>query len=186
MHGSIDINKKNILLHICCAPCSIVPIQQMRQEGANVSGYFFNPNIHPYTEYLKRRETVKEYTKIILLQCDIDTSYDLEHFLSGAMPRGKDRCLFCYRVRLEKTFHRAIEGGFAAVSTTLLYSKYQRHDDIRKIGSELSEEFDLPFIYRDFRKGWQEGISESKRLNMYRQQYCGCIFSEKERYLARK
>jgi epoxyqueuosine reductase len=182
----MDIDGTNILLHICCAPCSIYPVRELRREGARVSGYFYNPNIHPYTEFTKRLETLKEYAKIILLSLDGDTSFDLEYFLSGAMPLGNDRCLFCYRMRLERTFRRAVEGGFTAISTTLLYSRYQRHEDIIKIGNELSEDFGIPFIYRDFRKGWQEGILESKRLNMYRQQYCGCIFSEKERYAGRK
>jgi hypothetical protein len=68
------------------------------------------------------------------------------------------------------------------VTTTLLYSKYQRHDDIRNIGEELSAAYNIPFLYRDFREGWEEGVEASKALDMYRQKYCGCIFSEKERY----
>ncbi|HBE44471.1 MAG TPA: hypothetical protein DDW17_03205, partial [Deltaproteobacteria bacterium] len=95
---------------------------------------------------------------------------------------GKDRCLFCYRMRLEKTFQKAVETHADGVTTTLLYSKYQRHDDIKDTGEELSRKYDMPFIYKEFRKGWKEGVEESKRLNMYRQQYCGCIFSEKERF----
>jgi predicted adenine nucleotide alpha hydrolase (AANH) superfamily ATPase len=172
-----------VLVHICCAPCSVYTIKEFRQEGADLTGYFYNPNIHPYAEFTKRLETLKEYAKIALLPLDIDMAYDLEEFLSGALKLGKDRCLFCYRMRLEKTFQKAARDNFDGVTTTLLYSKYQRHDDIKAISGEFSEVYGIPFLYRDLRKGWQEGINESKRLNMYRQQYCGCIFSEKERWL---
>lgn len=178
----MDITGSRILLHICCAPCSIYSIKELRREGAKVSGYFYNPNIHPYTEFSKRLATLREFAGISLLPLDVDTSYDLESFLAGTLPLGKDRCLFCYRMRLERAFQKATRERFDAVTTTLLYSRYQRHDDIKKIGEELSATHGVPFVYRDFRTGWQEGISESKRLNMYRQQYCGCIFSEKERY----
>ncbi len=170
------------MLHICCAPCSIYTIRQLREEGAEVSGYFYNPNIHPYTEFLKRLEALDNYAKIALMPLSVDMSYDLETFLLGALEYGKDRCLFCYRIRLEKAFLKGIETGADAITTTLLYSKYQRHDDLKAIGEELARTYGVPFLYRDFRKGWKEGVEGSKRINMYRQQYCGCIFSEKDRY----
>lgn len=181
----MDIRDMRVLLHICCAPCSVYTIKEFRSEGVDLSGYFYNPNIQPYTEFSKRLETLKEYAKIMLLPLDVDAAYDLGPFLSGALQLGKDRCLFCYRMRLEKTFQKAAQGNFDGVSTTLLYSRHQRHDDIRTIAGELSEAYGVPFLYRDLRKGWQEGIDGSKRLNMYRQQYCGCIFSEKERYVGK-
>ena len=112
----------------------------------------------------------------------IDDTYELEPFLKGAMEYGPERCSFCYRTRLGQAFRQAEEQGFDAVSTTLLYSKYQKHGEIVSIASVLSEEYDVPFLYEDFRTGWQEGVDESKRLTMYRQKYCGCIFSEKERF----
>lgn len=180
--NTADIADRKILLHICCAPCSVYTVKTLRGEGAQVSGYFYNPNIHPYTEFTKRLTTLEQYAKIILLPLDVDTSYELDPFLAGAMALGRDRCLFCYRMRLERAFQRAAEGGFDAITTTLLYSRHQRHDDIKRTGEELSAAYGIPFIYRDLRNGWQEGINESKGLNMYRQQYCGCIFSEKERY----
>jgi predicted adenine nucleotide alpha hydrolase (AANH) superfamily ATPase len=171
-----------ILLHICCAPCSVYTVKTLRDEGAEVSGYFYNPNIHPYTEFAKRLETLKNYAAILCLPVEIDGSYDLETFLRGALERGKDRCLFCYTMRLERAFRKAVLGQADAVTTTLLYSKYQRHDDIKAIGEELSGKYGVAFLYRDFRAGWKQGIEESKRLGLYRQQYCGCIFSEKERF----
>lgn len=178
----MEIKGKNVLLHICCAPCSIYTIKHLRNEGAQVSGFFYNPNIHPYTEFMKRLETLDNYAKIALMPLFVDRSYDLETFLRGALEHGRDRCLFCYRMRLEKTFLKGIETGADAITTTLLYSKYQRHDDIKAVGEGLAQAYGIPFLYRDFREGWKDGIQESKKTNMYRQQYCGCIFSEKERY----
>ena len=148
----------------------------------DVTGYFFNPNIHPLTEFNKRLATLENFAQVSLLPLSIDKEYDLEAFLKGALERGKDRCLFCYRTRLEKTFQKAVDNKIDAVTTTLLYSKYQRHDDIKEIGEELGDTHGVRFLYRDFRAGWKEGVEESKRLNMYRQQYCGCIFSERDRY----
>ncbi len=169
-----------ILLHICCGPCAIYPLRVLRQQGHQVSGYFFNPNIHPYSEFTKRRDTLAGFARDVSLPLAVDDRYELEPFLKGALDYGKDRCLFCYRTRMEQTFRQAEEQRVDAVTTTLLYSKYQRHADIVAIAGELSEEYDVPFWYEDFRTGWQEGIAESKRLNMYRQKYCGCIFSEHE------
>ena len=173
---------KRVLLHICCAPCSIYPLKRLRMDGADVSGYFYNPNIHPYAEFLKRLHTLEGYAGDSLLPLAVDKSYGLETFLKGALEYGKDRCLFCYRTRLEKAFQRGVETGAETVTTTLLYSRYQRHDDIKAIGGELSNQYGIDFLYEDFRTGWKEGVEESKKLNMYRQNYCGCIFSEKERF----
>jgi predicted adenine nucleotide alpha hydrolase (AANH) superfamily ATPase len=181
MSNSEDKRKK-VLMHICCAPCSIYTLKKLRAEGVDVCGYFFNPNIHPFTEFKKRLATLQGYAQSTGLPLIVDTSYDLDTFLRGALDHGKDRCLFCYRMRLEKTFKKGVEDKVDAVTTTLLYSKYQRHEDIRKIGEGLSVAHGIPFLYRDFREGWSEGIEESKALDMYRQPYCGCIFSEKERY----
>jgi len=147
-----------------------------------VIGYFFNPNIHPYTEYIKRLKVVDQYAKISIMELVVDGGYELEEFLKGAMHLGHNRCLFCYRFRLEKAFKKGLEMGVTSVTTTLLYSRYQRHDEIKSIGDELSKQYGIEFMYRDFRHGWKEGIEVSKALNMYRQNYCGCIFSEKERY----
>lgn len=171
-----------VLLHICCAPCCIYSLKTLRNEGMDVTGYFFNPNIHPYSEFLRRLETLNNYAKLTLMPIIINKEYNLAEFLKGAIDYGKERCIFCYQLRLEYTFKKAVEERFDAVSTTLLYSKYQRHEDIKNIGFELSEKYSIPFIYKDLRIGWKEGIEESKRLNMYRQNYCGCIFSEYERY----
>lgn len=148
----------------------------------DITGYFYNPNIHPLTEFRKRLLTLENYARMTLLPLEIDEEYELENFLKGALELGKDRCVFCYRIRLNRVFQKAAEDRADAVTTTLLYSKYQRHDVIREICHELADRYKVRFLYRDFRAGWKEGIEESKKVNMYRQQYCGCIFSERDRY----
>jgi hypothetical protein len=148
----------------------------------DVTGYFYNPNIHPLTEFRKRLATLETFATMSQLPLTVDTEYSLEKFLKGALDQGEDRCLFCYRTRLEKAFQKAADDKADAVTTTLLYSKYQRHENIKEIGEELADTFRVRFLYRDFRKGWKDGVVESKRIGMYRQQYCGCIFSERDRY----
>jgi epoxyqueuosine reductase len=171
-----------VLLHTCCAPCSCFTVDALRAEGIDVQGFWYNPNIHPFTEFQRRLTTLTEYARLSLLPVTVDESYHLDAFLRGALEAGKDRCLFCYRMRLRKAFEKARATGAEAVTTTLLYSRYQRHDGIRAVAEELSAEFRIPFLYRDFRLGWNEGVRKSKELGMYRQQYCGCIFSEQERF----
>jgi hypothetical protein len=172
-----------ILLHICCAPCSIYPVKTMSQEGADVTGFFYNNNIHPYTEYLKRRDTLVQYGKIAGFEVIFRDEYDLEGFLRAAAFREKERCAYCYFDRLDTTARYAKAAGFDSFTTTLLYSIYQKHEMIKEIGESAGKSAGIPFQYRDFRSGWKEGVNESRRLELYRQKYCGCIYSEKERYM---
>ncbi len=171
-----------VLLHICCAPCSIMPVRHLRQLGMSVMGFFYRHNIHPYTECLKREQTLREYSTAIDLQVIYQKNYELERFLQNVAYRESDRCRFCYHDRLKSTALMARRGNFEAFSTTLLYSKFQQHEMINSIGQAVGKETGVPFFYHDFREYWKAGIEESKRLALYRQQYCGCIYSEKERY----
>jgi epoxyqueuosine reductase len=173
----------NILLHICCAPCSIYPVQELRAGGLRITGFFFNHNIHPYQEFQKRLETVRKYALQVELEVIYRNEYRLEEFLANVASNPVDRCLYCYSSRLEATAAEARRRGFEAFTTTLLYSRYQKHDIIREAGERFAEIYGIPFYYADFRRGWQEGIANSKKMELYRQQYCGCIYSEKERYL---
>lgn len=188
----------NILLHVCCGPCSLMCVQTLREEGFEVTGYFANPNIHPVSEYLQRRETMQEVaTKMNLPMLWGDDAYDLPGWLNVVHTMGiaenKDgaRCRYCYESRLALCAVTAAEHGFKAFSTSLLYSKYQRHDDIRNIGEMvaanpvqygISLDVAPTFVYRDFRPLWQAGVDLSKEWGLYRQKYCACIFSEAERY----
>ena len=168
-----------LLLHTCCAPCSVYCIDTLRKEGIEPTLYWFNPNIHPYTEYKARRDCLKEYAKMINVEAIFEENYGLDEFCKEAIKDLKNRCTnYCYPVRLRKTFEYAKENGYDAVSTTLLYSIYQNHDFIKKYMEDLSKEFGIEFLYRDFREGFWEGHNKAKEIGLYMQKYCGCIFSE--------
>ena len=171
-----------ILLHICCAPCAIYPVQELRTNGMDVTGFFYNHNIHPYQEYRRRLDTVRKYSELVELEVIYRDEYRLEEFLANVAAKPEQRCLYCYASRLETVAAAAVELGFEAFSTSLLYSRYQKHDAIREMGERIGAKYGIPFHYSDFRRGWQEGITLSRKMELYRQQYCGCIYSEKERY----
>lgn len=171
-----------LLLHICCAPCSIYPLEQLRAAQHAVTGFFYAHNIHPYTEYQRRRQALENYAPTVDLKVIYQKSYDLEEFLRQMVFRESRRCAICYHARLLATAQIARRGLFDAFSSTLLYSTFQQHDTLRELGEAVSREVGIPFYYQDFRRGWQEGVTASRRLGMYRQPYCGCIYSEKDRF----
>ena len=171
-----------ILLHTCCGPCAIYPVKKLRENNYDVMGFFYKNNIHPYTECVKRQQALEKYAEQIELKVIYQDGYDLEGFLQKINFREKNRCNVCYHDRLLSTALIAKKGKFDFYSTTLLYSKFQKHDLIKSFGESIGKSVGIPFYYEDFRTGWKEGIETSKQLGMYRQQYCGCIYSEKERY----
>jgi predicted adenine nucleotide alpha hydrolase (AANH) superfamily ATPase len=171
-----------LLVHTCCGPCSIYPIQVLRDERYDVMGFYYRHNIHPYTECMRREETLTTYADSISLKLIIQPGYEIEGFLRNVAFREADRCTYCYHDRLTTTAHVAKKGKFDGFTTTLLYSRFQKHDQIRSIGEAVGKSVGIPFYYQDFRDGWKSGIEASKQLGMYRQPYCGCIYSEKERY----
>ena len=172
-----------LLLHTCCAPCSIYCIKSLREEGIEPVSYWFNPNIHPYTEYKARRDTLIEYSKMIDLKLIIEENYGLDEFCKNVINNLGTRCEdYCYRVRLEQTAKYAKENGYDCFSTTLLISPYQKHEVLKEIGEKLAKKYGIEFLYRDFRPGFREGQNEARRLELYMQKYCGCVFSENDRY----
>ncbi len=175
-----------LLLHTCCGPCTIYPLDVLRKEGMEVMGFFYRHNIHPYTECQRREETLLDYAASVDFKVIVHKGYELEEFLRRVVFRESHRCRICYHERLTATALTAKRGKFDAFSTTLLYSKFQQHDLIREIGEAAGKSAGVPFHYQDFREGWKTGIEASKRLGLYRQQYCGCIYSEKERYFNRE
>jgi predicted adenine nucleotide alpha hydrolase (AANH) superfamily ATPase len=169
-------------MHLCCGPCSIYPVRALQEEGAEVMGFFYKNNIHPYTECLRRQEALEKYAAQINLRVIYQEGYDLEGFIQNLVHREADRCRHCYHDRLRTTALLAKRGKFDFFSSTLLYSKFQKHELVRSIGESIAKSVGIPFFYQNFREGWKEGVDTSKELKMYRQQYCGCIYSEKERF----
>ncbi|MDW7710543.1 MAG: epoxyqueuosine reductase QueH [Deferrisomatales bacterium] len=170
------------LLHTCCGPCTIVPLRRLRAEGREVLGVYENPNIHPYTEWDRRRGALEELAGEQHLRLLPHPGYDPREWLRGVAFREGERCRVCIHLRLRRVALLARRGRFEAFSTTLLYSRRQKHDLIREIGDAAGAEAGVPFLYRDWRDGWVEGIEASKELGLYRQTYCGCLYSEAERY----
>jgi predicted adenine nucleotide alpha hydrolase (AANH) superfamily ATPase len=177
------------LLHTCCAPCSIKCIDSLAEEQIKPALFWYNPNIHPFTEYRSRQDTLVKYAADAGLELITDDEYGLRSFIRN-MPidaaqtdYGPPRCAYCYRLRLEKTAARAAESSYDYFSTTLLISPYQNHDLIRQIGEELGDTYRVKFLYRDFRPLFREGQAKARELGLYMQKYCGCIFSEEERYI---
>jgi len=173
-----------LLLHTCCAPCSVYCIEQLRKENIEPTLFWYNPNIHPFTEYKARCDTLKEYADSINIKAVFIDEYGLDEFCRNTADNLDTRCTaYCYPVRLKRTFEYAKENGYDAVSTTLLYSIYQNHDFIKKLCEALSNEYGIEFLYRDFRTGFWDGHDKAVEAGLYMQKYCGCIFSEEDRYV---
>jgi len=171
-----------LLLHICCAPCSTVTIESWRSVGADVTGTFFNPNIHPYVEHQRRYDTLLGYAENIDLPLVGQPQYHIKEWL-GQMHGNEDkgpRCRICIGQRLRYTASLAAEGEYDAFSTTLLVSPWQEHEIIRETGEALAEEHCTRFAYRDLRPSYRQSIHMSHEASLYRQRYCGCIYSEYE------
>ena len=171
-----------VLLHTCCAPCTIYPLDRLRQTGWQVHGFFYNPHIQPYQEFEKRLNTLETFARSEELEVIIRAAYDLEGFLRQVVFREGQRCFYCYAVRLEAAARLAKKSRFDAFTTTLLYSKTQQHNLVRDLAEQAARRFGIAFHYEDFRKGWKEGQEQARIRGLYRQRYCGCIFSEKERF----
>lgn len=173
-----------LLMHTCCAPCSVYCIDELRKEGIEPTLYWYNPNIHPYEEYKKRKDCLKNYANKINVKAIFEDEYGLDEFCKNVIKNKNKRCInYCYPVRLKKTFEYAKQNGYDTVTTTLLYSIYQKHDYIKALMEKYSKEYGIDFLYRDFRVGYWEGHQKAHDLGLYMQKYCGCIFSSDERYI---
>ena len=168
-----------LLMHTCCAPCSVYCIDSLREEGIEPTVYWFNPNIHPYTEYKMRRDTLEQYCKDIGIEAIFEENYGLRDFCKNVINSLDTRCQdYCYPVRLEQTAKYAKDNGYDTFTTTLLVSPYQKHEALIDVANRMAQKYDLDFLYRDFRVGFRQGQNKAKELGLYRQKYCGCIFSE--------
>ena len=173
-----------LLMHTCCAPCSVYCIDKLRKEEIEPTLYWFNPNIHPYQEYKARRDCLKQYSQDIKINAIFEEDYGLREFCKNTIGSLDTRCGdYCYPVRLEQTAKYAKENGFDTITTTLLVSPYQKHDIIHELGEKIAKNYGLEFLYRDFRVGFREGQAKAREIGLYMQKYCGCIFSEESSVL---
>ena len=175
----------NTLLHICCAPCANQCIEVLQGDGLAVTGLWYNPNIHPFTEYRARRNTVREYLESIDLKLIEQNDYALRPFVRAVADDIANRCGKCYEMRLFEAARQAKEGGFDSFTSSLFISPYQNHELMRETAQRAAVEYGVEFLYRDFRPYFRAGQDKARELGMYMQKYCGCVFSEEERYLKR-
>jgi len=188
---------KKLLLHSCCGPCSAAVVPFLQDLFYEATCFFYNPNIHPFKEYKQRLDTMQEFALQTNTPLIIHGKYGLNKFLNKIQNLKEDifeenienkkknkqlRCQQCYKMRLKETTKYAAENNYQFFTTTLLYSVYQDHKEIVDLAKYYAKKYNIQFVYQDFRKFWQQGITMSKQLNLYRQKYCGCIFSEHERY----
>lgn len=170
------------LLHVCCAPCANQCIDALREQGHDLTAFWYNLNIHPYTEYRARRDTVRSYCQMVSLPLLERDEYALRPFIRAVAEDIENRCGLCYRLRLEAAAAAAAAGGFEAFTSSLFISPYQNHELLRQTAEEVAALHHIRFLYQDFRPLFRAGQERARALGMYMQKYCGCVFSEEERY----
>lgn len=173
---------ERILLHCCCAPCSVSCIDPLLNEGFHLTAFWYNPNIHPFKEYEARRNCFINYMADIGVPVVVKEDYGLREFVKNVSGDIENRCEYCYTHRLLDTAKYAAENGFDGFTSTLFSSIYQNHELLKKAAEEFSQKYNIKFIYRDFRPNFRSGNQKAKELGLYMQKYCGCIFSEEDRY----
>ncbi len=174
--------RRDLLLHVCCACCLCAPLKALRKEGIEITGYFYNPNIHPLLEFRRRLKTLRVFQESDPIQIIYCEDYGLRDYLKNVDFEGADRCKDCYTLRVTETARYAKENGFRSFSSTLLFSMRQNHEQVRTICEEASAQYGIRFEYQDYRHLSQESHEIAKKKMLYMQSYCGCIFSEYERY----
>ena len=156
----------SVLMHTCCAPCSLSCIDPLRAEGIEPVAFWYNPNIHPWKEYEARRDCLLTYAPTIGMQVIVDEDYGLREFVEHVAGDISHRCTYCY----------------AAFTSTLLASLYQDHEGIKAAAENYAKQYGVEFLYRDFRPNFRAGNQRARELGFYMQKYCGCVFSEQDRY----
>ena len=173
------------LLHICCAPCANQCVEVLRGEGLEVYGLWYNPNIHPFTEYRARRNCLRGYAEEVQLPLIEKNDYALRPFVRAVAEDLANRCGKCYEMRLFEAAKQAKEGGFDSFTSSLFISPYQNHELMAQTAQRAAQEHGVEFLYRDFRPYFKAGQDYARAHEFYMQKYCGCVFSEEERYLKR-
>lgn len=170
-----------LLMHICCANCSLYPLKDLLVKGIGVKGFWFNPNIHPHPEYSLRLDSVRKLQKLWGFGVEYVDNYGIDEFVTAIGDPDNNRCVRCYALRLEETARTAKKMNLDGFTTSLLVSPYQKFGEILDVGREMAKRYSIAFFEEDFRQGYRGSIPLSKELGLYRQKYCGCVFSEKER-----
>ena len=173
---------KSVLVHCCCAHCTAYTVSYWRQQGYEVSALWYNPNIHPYMEHQHRLEAMRSLAQQMDFPLIITEGYAIIDYFRQVVEHESGRCQYCFGLRLSKTVETAHKNGFDAFTTSLLISSHQKHDLLREIGDKLAKEKGIDFLYADLRKRYSDSRRITKPLALYRQQYCGCVYSEWERY----
>jgi len=173
---------RKVLLHVCCGPCAIYTVNRLREEGFDVTAFWYNPNIHPFTEHQNRLKALETLAEVMGLPLIVSEGYEMIDYFRAVVGHEGQRCGDCFRLRLERAAVVAKERGFDAFTTTLLISPYQKHELLREVGEEVAREQGIDFYYEDFRPGFRESHRRSRELNLYHQKYCGCVYSEWERF----
>ena len=171
------------LLHTCCAPCANQCIEVLRTDGFDVTAYWYNPNIHPFTEYRSRRNCLRDYCASIDLPVIERNDYALRPFVREVADDIAHRCVKCYEMRLFDTARAAAENGFDSFTSSLFISPYQNHELMKEVAERAALTYGVEFLYRDFRDVFKAGQTFAREHAFYMQKYCGCVFSEEERYL---
>lgn len=172
----------DILMHICCGPCGVAYLQGIIKEGFCPVLLWENPNIHPYKEYEERKQGAIKLAELWELKIALIGGYGLEEFVKNTAINIPARCAYCYSVRMEQTAAYAAKNGYKAFSTTLLASPYQNFDAICRYGKSQASLYNIEFVIRDFRQDFRQALNMARSMGIYMQKYCGCIFSEEERY----
>ena len=174
-----------LLLHVCCGPCVSGLVVALRQEGHELTGFFYNPNIHPAEEHERRREALARFSTMAGLPVIWEEEEGLPVYLKKVAFAGRARCFHCYGLRLRKTADRAAQLGFDHFTTTLLISPYQDLDRVKRAGEVAARRYCVPFLFRDFRHLYQHSRQQARTAGLYRQSYCGCFFSQLARERAK-
>ena len=173
---------RRLLLHACCGPCLLAPLDALARQADEVTVAYANPNIHPAEEYVRRRDTLLAYAAKAGVEV-VELPYDPEGWEAAVAPlagAGAERCRACYRLRLGLAARMAAEGGFDALATTLSVSPYQDQVAINEEGRAAAARVGVTWLDRDFRDRYRDATVRSRELGMYRQNYCGCVYSQAE------
>ena len=176
----MEAQSERLLMHICCAPCSGVILQRLADEGFQLSGAWFNPNIHPREEWRRRRGSVEEMSAAMQLPMFWSDGFEQDLWASRWIAGDSSRCGYCYDVRMEEAAATAVREGFHQFTSSLLISPWQRHDAIRLAGEAAAARHGITFLYRDFRPYYREGQNLARARGWYMQKYCGCVWSYDE------